>query len=373
MQLVMGENPNAPGAEEWKIVSEEGERLSRASVTTVKSLYCGQRMNTVLFGGVATPPQYRRHGYVRRLIERAWQEAPERGWQVAMLHPFSFSYYRKFGFEKISEHRILRFPMHALDFAERFADMVPVTDETRLDDLIRVFGAFSEGRNIMFPRTDARRFVLKPQRSPDKATYLYYAPDGTPQAYAVVGVEKHLEINRNVSDDLHVYETAFTSPEALYKVLGFLRMYEGELETVQVHDWAMMPELDMVLRHYTHTSYRTVPDIAARILDVKGFLEANEYPKEPGHFTLHVDDVLPYTQGTYLTEFGGGKVQVTRLGTDEPAEVTAPVTALAPLLYGTEQFTARNAVYLPGVRVISPETDLFRAFPKRYSGLFEHF
>ena len=51
-----------------------------------------------------------------------------------------------------------------------------------------------------------------------------------------------MKINHKDST-LNVYELGFTCPEALTEILGFLRMFEGQSETVIVHNCAMMPEL----------------------------------------------------------------------------------------------------------------------------------
>ena len=128
-----------------------------------------------------------------------------------------------------------------------------------------------------------------------------------------------------------------------------------------------------MLRHYTHTRYHQVPDVMARVLDVKALLEANRYPQAGGHFTIRVEDTLPFTTGTYRVEYEKGKAEVTRLSQDAPYDLLAPMQAFTQLVYGYEHYTADNAVYLPGVRLENSAEDFFAAFPKRNNGLFEHF
>lgn len=61
-----------------------------------------------------------------------------------------------------------------------------------------------------------------------------------------VGVEKRMVVNHLESVNLHVYEQAYTSPQSLDAVLGFSGMYEGELDSVKIHNCAMCPELDFM-------------------------------------------------------------------------------------------------------------------------------
>lgn len=105
------------------------------------------------------PPQ----GMCAALFDQAFAHAPERGWAVSLLHPFSFSYYRKFGYERIADHKIVTFPMKALDFVPRCAELCPVKEERRLRDALTVFERFAETRNILFKRFDSRHFSLNPR------------------------------------------------------------------------------------------------------------------------------------------------------------------------------------------------------------------
>jgi predicted acetyltransferase len=48
---------------------------------------------------VATPPEERRRGYVHHLMEHCIEEMRQRQFPISILFPFSFEYYRKFGYE----------------------------------------------------------------------------------------------------------------------------------------------------------------------------------------------------------------------------------------------------------------------------------
>ena len=50
-------------------------------------------------GGVATLPQYRRGGAIRRCFEAALSDMYARGMALSYLYPFSNAFYRRFGYE----------------------------------------------------------------------------------------------------------------------------------------------------------------------------------------------------------------------------------------------------------------------------------
>ena len=352
--------------------TDDGERMGSASVGTVQSRYCGHDMSTVTIGGVNTNPEYRRKGSVRAMFDRVFEMAPERGWTVSMLHPFSSAYYRQFGYEKICDHRVLTFPLAALEFLPRVSDVKVLKNEERLRDAVALYNAFGDTRGIMFRRFDGQHYSLEPNTK-KPTTYIWYDAAGKPAAYVTLWVEDVLYVNRMVPVALNVNELVFSTPESLRAILGFLRMYDGQSETVKIHNCAMSPEIEVTLRDYVHTEYRLISDIAARILDVKAFLEANRYPDAPGHFRVRVDDSLPYTAGLWEVEYAGGKGEARKLPDGGAYDLRAAMPAFTQLIYGYDAYTPEIAAYMEGVEVTDHAGDFFRAFGKKNNGLFEHF
>lgn len=195
-----------------------------------------------------------------------------------------------------------------------------------------------------------------------KNVYVWYDQAGCPSAYIVLQGENYYSVNRMFSVNLHVYEMAYTSPEGLLALFGVMRMFEGEFDSVFLHDIAMLPEVELVLKNYMHTSCRTYSDLALRILDVEAVLKANTYPTEGGRFVLRVEDNLPYVRGVYEVVYAGGGCEVVRKPEGDAFDLSVPVTALSRLLYGTEQFDARLASYMEGVVLQNEASDFFRRF-----------
>ncbi len=355
----------------------DGQNLATGAYFTVRpSRYGNGWIPTLTVGGVATDPEYRRAGYVRRILETAFEKNSEFGAYVSVLHPFSFAYYRKFGYEKVADHLILEFPIDGLSFLPRVNDFVKLSGEERVGDVLKIFEKFSQGRNLMFRRFGSEHLALEPDLD-EKVTYIRYR-DNEPVAYVTLNREKVFYVNQMRSVNLHVRELAFTDPDALRDIFGFLRMFEGENDTVKIHNCAMIPEVDIMLRNYIRISYTIVPDIMARVLDTEKMLSAHRFPDEKGGFRLAVNDNLPDVGGVFEVEYQGGAAKVTRLA-DSPdsfaektdVECTAP--ALAQILYGYHSLTPGLLPYMEGVKITGNPKDLIRAYPKAVNGLFEHF
>jgi len=354
----------------YQICRDDGVEMTHAGTVTRMTRFAGGWIPTLTIGGVGTRPQFRRQGTVRKLLETLLSSAKENGWYVSLLHPFSFSYYRKFGYERVSDTIIADMPMTALDFLPRYSDLIQLEEATHPEDLIQVFAAFNKNRNLSFDRISINQFKK------DKSyTYLYYNEAGVCTGYIITQIENHYDnINRMISDNLHVWEMGYLDRDALLHLLSFLRMFEGELKTIRFHDLGPTPEVDLCLKHFMDTRYDIHPDIMARILDTEAMLRANTYPTERGVFTLRVEDWLPDVAGTFRVEYEDGKCEVERLDNEcDKVDLTVGPTALAKFFYGTDAFDATLASYLDGVKMENDAADFFRAFPKRINGLFEHF
>ena len=366
--------------EDWGlqyIAWEDERKVSWGAASLAQVHLNGALLPAAKIGGIGTEPEYRRKGLVRQLFSGVWEYVEEKKIPVSLLHPFSFSYYRKFGYERVSDHRILEFPMQALDFVPRYADVVRCVAPQRAEDLAKVYNQFSQHRNIMFRRSPETAYMGA--GSPQAEVYLVYSEAGEAEGYIVLNREQYYDVNRMVSVNLHVRELCFTSPEALLKLLGFLRMYEGQMDSIKVHNCAMSPELETALRHYTHTKITVIPDIMARIHDVEAVLKAVKYPNTPGRFTVRVREPQSTghnpdkTDGCWRVTYGNGTASVERLDENAPCDLDCDISAFTRLIFGFDSIGVETARYLPGTKVYTSCEDFFRAFPNRPGGLFEHF
>ncbi len=359
---------------------EGGARVSGGSQSYRHIRLGGTVLPCALIGGIGTEPEYRRAGLVRRLVTEMAAEGDRRGIPVTVLHPFSFAYYRKFGLERVADHRILEFPMTALAFAPRCADFVRCRAPEDRAALAEVYEAFAAGRQLMPLRGADYPFSVG---EGDRRTYLSRDKDGRPDAYIVLSIEKYFWVNQMVSVNLNVYEMAFTTPASLLKLFGFMRMFEGELESVKIHDCGMAPEVELRLRNYTHTKITVVPDIMARINDVEAVLSAVEYPREAGRFTVKVSEPAgtPWalaglsnkTTGVFRVDYADGKGIVTRLADDAEYDLAADIPALTQMVFGYQPGGYAVARYTENTEFLNEAADFFRAFPYRPGGVFEHF
>lgn len=343
---------------------DDGETIAaKIHPITYLSNYCGTYLPTVGIGGVATLPEYRRSGCVREIFNEIFRIAPERGWAVSYLYPFSYSYYRKFGYERVIQRKTIKFPASVLGSIERNSSAVLYDDKNKLGDILLVYGKYAAGYNMMFPRNeDTHAYSAEPHKS-KKWTYIWYDKAGTPASLATVNVE---------SDCLHVTELAYSDFTGLYGILGFLRMFEGQVHEFYFTDLPEDSELDYITDSYSECDYELHNSAQGRVMLVETLLRHNNYPSEPGHFRLFADDTLEYNHGIYEVEYADGKSSVKKLSGGE-YDISAEIPALSRIMLGCDNFNAAKARYLSGIKLNNNAEDFFRAFPKRKHHLHDYF
>ena len=358
-------------------LDESGNRMSGGAIAYRTLHFAGREIMAGAVGGVGTDPEYRRGGLVRQIFSKMAEDCEKRRIPLTILHPFSFAYYRKFGFERVADHRVLEFPITALNFVPRYPDLIRCHGKEHHAELACVYNTFASQNRHLLPKRSAEGYF--PTEEGNKKVYISYDESGSPDGYIVLEIENYFSVNRMVSVNLHVHEMVFLTCQALTRLFGFIRMFEGEMETVKIHNTAMAPEIELSLRHYMHTKITVLPDIMARINDVQAFFETVPYPAEAGSFTVKVTEPKssPWsgelTNGIWRIDYADGKGCVTRLSEDADYDFAADIPALTQLVFGYESFGFETAKYTENTEFKNSASDFFRAFPRRPGGIFEHF
>ena len=360
-------------SEAWGAFLDDGETLtSMIYPNTYMSRYGNTYLPCLGIGGVATLPQYRRSGGIRAIFNKFFEMAPERGWALSLLYPFSYDYYRQFGYERVLRRKYIDVDCSVLSHIPRNTNAVLYTDkESQLPILLDVYERFSESLQLIFKRPAGESYSSRYSDNPHKSqsyTYIWQDDCGKAQAYAVCSIR---------DSKLVVKELCYTSVEALRGMIGFLRMYDGQVHGYRFEWEPEITPLELLMTNYWEVQVELRSSAMGRVLLTDTLLKAYDYPTFPGSFTLAVDDVLTCSRGTFRVSYGGGKSDVVKLS-DNPlpdADLTAQMPALSRLMLCSETLDVQNAAYQPGLTVRNPEgaQAFFNAFRTRPLNLYTSF
>ncbi len=300
-----------------------------------KCNYDGALLTCAGVGGVAAKPEHRGKGAVKALFGRLFALP---GYDVSVLYPFAEEYYRKLGYERVGRSLCAKVPFSCLSDIKRNQD-ARLYEGKNTEQLLDIYNACAKKYNLSFVRETAEEFSSQPYLS-GNFTYIW---NGSSLATIRVDREKSA---------VFVREIWFGSPESMLGILGFLRNFESNQKYVcfeNIPESSPLPDFFRELKDCEITLRRTG---SARIMNIGNVLRAHRYPPGNGEFTVGIGDEIfhvSYSEdGVYTDQNAAG-------GPDAVMDTGA---ASRILLSGFS-----DAAYVPGLTVINPDSDFFRAFP----------
>lgn len=349
----------------------EDDRLVTTAVHHTFTVAVRDRWHEVAgLGAVATRPEDRRRGLVRRLLAESLAEYRERGQPFALLWPFKHPFYGRFGWGRVADlgryevapgslSTLAEHPLAAGRFDRLSVDDIPAL--SALDD------RFADRYDLTTRRSDAwyrHRFFEGWQDDP--FVYGWFRDDEL-GGYLRYGVEE-------VGDDerLDVWEFGAPDEAAVVNLLRFLHRHEDQVDRLRVY----APVDDLVFDLVEDPGAVEVavrPGPMGRLVDVAAGLEALPAPSgADGSVTLSVTDPLAdWNDRPFAVEARAGSLTVEAADGDA-ADAVVPVQTLSRLAFGST--TVERAAIAGGLEATDEATAwLETAFPPRRTFLREFF
>ncbi len=294
--------------------------IAQLEINDMKSRFCGNQLKCVGIGGVATKPEFRRAGAVRKLFDHVF----EQDWDISILYPFSSSYYRKFGYETASLGLRAFTDFTELSHIERSFN-VELFDGSQIDELLKLYNKTFKDYNLSFIRTDSRYFSDKPYETTNY-TYMWKDSDGEYKSFATYFVDREKSC-------VIVNEIGFTDRESMLGILGFLRCYDGNHKSISFTNLPIDSPLINVFGNICRVSMTCYNMGAVRVINVENVLKSKLWPDEHGSFILRCNDTIARNNKTFEVEYQNGNCSVTT--TDKsPDVILDPPSASKILLTG---------------------------------------
>ena len=353
----------------WGAFDDNGKMCSSMHVHDFTIRYDGHDVGMGGVGGVATLPECRKGGYIRKIFESCLPEMLESGKVFSFLYPFSFKFYRKFGYEICYTPNKVRVPVS-------FFQSYPYPDNIELfipgghtRDFAEVYETFSRGLNLACARDEAawERMLEKDPFITRHYAYLHKDENGNPDAYLMFKTD---EGHGDDGNSINVKELAWATPGALHAMFGFIGGLSPQFESFRwnaprnVNLFSLFPE-----------SYEINAQLPAngmnRVVNVQKAFELMKAPKINGSAVIGVNDAfLPQNTGVYALEWENGVMRRVKRA-DKPADLEIDVETLAQLTTGW--LNMDEARYKRGVAVHGNDSVLNDLFVHKNLYIMEHF
>ncbi|MGD9940805.1 MAG: enhanced intracellular survival protein Eis [Clostridia bacterium] len=284
-------------------------------------------------GSVATYPEHRRKGHVRELFAVLFPRMRELGQAFSMLFPFSYPYYRSFGYELAYSGNQYTFPLAQLKPGNDNGSLemiVPSAGSIKeLDEIRTLYRDFAAPRNLAMSRSDAdwKRLIPTEPHKSQEYFYLYRNANGEAQAYFLYKTMRKTPFNI----DMSVQDLAWRDSSGLQNLLARLALFHP----LAVSATLCLPS-DCMLEHYIPDAYtierKILPSCMVKVVDVAAAFRATRFPSS-GSLVMHVkDDTLDWNDGSFLVQWSGGVTEASP--TTRNPDLSLDVRTLAQLLVG---------------------------------------
>jgi len=344
-------------------VDENGRVIAGMDAIPFTMWFDGKKVKMCGIGGVASMPESRRQGNVRKIFEKIYGDIYENGTVFSHLYPFSHDYYRKFGYEQIGAAIKYTLPLYAARKLKNNGSAYEfIKDDIVKDKLITVYETYASRHNIMLSRNNDRWNDIF-NVSLFSQERLYYWKDAENNIKAWVKFKKN-------NNTMEIYDIAWTDHESMLGILQFMGMFEGAADKMSFRaSPEFLPEI------YWNNLY----DIGKenqwlgmnRIVNVKRALELMNKPDSAGKFVIKVvDDFAEWNNNTYTVEYGNGDCSV-KITNGIDADIETSERALVQMVLGV--YDLEQIAYRDDVKINGDMQKLKQAFYKKNLLIADHF
>lgn len=311
------------------------------------SFFGSNRLTCAAVGGVASKPEYRNKGSVRAMFNTLFKDdSVRRNADISFLYPFSAAYYSKFGYESVGRAVELTVPYVEFRNIPKYSDVFLYEGQNE-KQFLDLYNKSASRNYLAFERNNLQRFSVDPYKTME---YTYVLNDYS--AYVSFRIDRE-------SETVFVKEIEYLNKDALLKITGFLRAFEGNQKYVVFQKLSENSPV-MTLFADEKTILKKMFSIgAARILDVESVLAKKDYPMNDGSFSIKCIDDVERNNSVFHVEYLNGKGIVTKRNGD--ADIILNATAASQiLLSGIRDLSIIE--YFDGLKINRNNTYFFDAF-----------
>ncbi|PLR87315.1 GNAT family N-acetyltransferase [Bacillus sp. V33-4] len=279
--------------------------------------------------GVATYPEYRRRGYVKALIVHALQQMREQNQIISFLHPFDIAFYRKFGWEILTERKKVMIEKKDLHMAGAISgSIMRFKKDTHHKDIENVYAEYAKQYSGMLSRT--KEWWLDNVYR-DSSAAVFYDNEHVPKGYILYSVKNNI---------LNVQEMAALDYEARVNLWNFICQHDSMVDSVNI----VLPVNDPFPYYLKQPNVKTevFPYFMARVVDAEKCLESFAFLQTSENVFLHVsDEYADWNNGSYLISEAGVTAYKEKQGSHcaHPPKrgITMNINALSAILTGFQR------------------------------------
>lgn len=274
--------------------------------------------------GVGTYPEYSNMGLMHKLLQQALINMQKKGQYICYLYPYSIPYYRRKGWELISDKIVYEIKDYQLPKNQQVTGEIRrvKTDSEELRAAYDRYAAHTHGAII---RDDLAWNEYWLWDKDDIMSAVYYNENEEPDGYIIYWIENEV---------FHIKDMIFNTEEARTGLWNFVSAHFSMIDKVEGNTYTDEP-LAFLLEDASIQEVIS-PYYMARIVDFPAFIA--QYPFKPDiterewRFTM-TDPILECNQGSFLLRISeNGHGEATRISAQCPDKIN--IQTMTTMLMG---------------------------------------
>ncbi len=304
----------------------DGDKLaSQIAVYPMKVNIHGKIYDMGGITGVATYPEYTKMGLMHALVSRALEEMRENRQTISFLYPYSIPFYRKMGWEIISDKMSYTIKDTQLP---KFVDVPGMVERVSDNhpDYLELHNRYTLQRHGMLLRDDLAWEEYWRWDTDDIVVALYYDQDHVAQGYVVYLLEE---------DVFKIKELIYLSQEARHGLWNYVGAHFSMIEKVKGYNYTNEPMAFLLEDSEIYESIR--PYFMARIVDFERFILDYPFAMRPSGRKLHFfleDPMAEWNRGDFSVTWDDEGNTICQRDCTEGLNVTLSIRTLCTMLMG---------------------------------------
>lgn len=293
----------------------------------------GQTFKMSGIGYVASYPEFSGQGGISALMTLAFDQMHQDGVTLSYLAPFSYGFYRRFGYEQVFDQTHFEIQTQDLPRLKFPKSLGQVTRYSLADasDLIANFHEthpLNQVGGVQRPDWWRQYQVMK---HPDQEIAIYTDQEDQVGGYVIYSRQGSV---------LVIEELMTSTVASQQQLVNFIFKHQSAYTTIR-YESSLTTGLADLLPDPTVLKTTVVPYMMARIVDLADFLARYPYQTdELATVTIDVtDDFLPVNSGLWQISLHDGQPTITKLATGT-ADITVTIQNLTKALMGYRSLTS---------------------------------
>lgn len=274
--------------------------------------------------GVATYPEYTKRGLVHTLMKHCLEHMREEEQWVSFLYPYSIPFYRKMGWEIISDKMSFTLKDTQLPRFSDIPDRVERVDFEH-EDLKKIHDLFSTQRHGALIRDELAWKEYWRWDVDDMVTAIYYNEQHAPTGYIIYYLEKEI---------FHVKEMIYLDQDARKGLWNYISAHFSMVTEVRSANYTGEPIA--FLFEDSEIEETISPNFMARIVDFPKFIARFPFAEDAAatvSFKVN-DPTAPWNQGVFNVRWNQGKGICEKGEDTSPCDVELDIQTLTTMFIG---------------------------------------